>query len=162
MLSRMFTIQDLTNQTILERVLSSQKTELSLKLRVLHTLGRLESKILWEGHWEFTTLVQNETKQEVMTLEVLLRNYNFPSSRKNYRTLSRGVLFISVSHKISQAIPLSLRKRRKAEKMNTVNCQSWDKNLCLFLLVSKFLKPPRMGIMKLINTLNFRFVIACL
>ena len=89
----------------------------------LHTLGWLESKILWGGHWEFTTLVQNETKQEVTTFEVLLRNYNFPSSRKNYRIPSRGVLFISVNHKISQAIPLSYAKGERQRKwtQSTVN-----------------------------------------
>ena len=42
--------------------------------------------------------------------------------------------------------------------MKTINCQSWD-NLCMFLLVLKFWKPPRLGIRKLINTLNFKFML---
>lgn len=40
-------------------------------------------------------------EKKIMTLQTLLRNYNFPLSTVNNRILSSGVIFISANHKIS-------------------------------------------------------------
>lgn len=93
--------------------------------------------------------VQSEARKKLIILQALLRNYNSPLNTMNNRILNRGMTFISVNHKIILAISLVYEKRRKAEKMSAINFQSWDNNLCLFLLALKFLMPPSMGIMEL-------------